>query len=183
MRIVAGKFKAISLNTFDYDNIRPTPDKIREAVFSKFQFDITDSNWLDLFGGTGAVGLEALSRGASKVVVCDDNPDSIKLIIKNYDKCKIKPNLIRTNFIKTLKYLAEKNEKFDFIYLDPPFDTNYGEKSIRLIAENNLLAEKGIVIFEHLKGKDITKTKEFLDNFDNKSYGTIEVSYYQNFEK
>ena len=83
MRIVAGKYKGMILKTFDYDNIRPTPDKVREAIFSKLQFSITESSWLDLFGGTGAVGLEALSRGASCVVVCDDNKDSQKLISEN----------------------------------------------------------------------------------------------------
>jgi len=179
MRIVAGKFKAINLYTFDYENVRPTPDKIREAVFSKYQFDIMGSSWLDLFGGTGAVGLEALSRGASKVVVCDDNKDSIALINKNYTKCKVKPNLIKTNFIKALKSLADSNQKFDFIYLDPPFNTTLGEKAIKLIANYNLLNDDGVVIFEHLKGKDISSANEYMENFENKTYGTIEVSFYK----
>ena len=108
MRIVAGKYRGIVLNTFDLDNIRPTTDKVREAIFSKIQFNIIDTIWLDLFGGTGACGLESLSRGAKRVVVADDNIDSIKLIEKNYAKCKIKPELLRANFIKTLAYLRDK---------------------------------------------------------------------------
>lgn len=177
MRIVAGKYRGVLLNTFDLDNIRPTSDKVREAIFSKIQFDIQGSNWLDLFGGTGAVGLEALSRGASSVIVADDNMDSCKLIEKNYAKCKIKPDLIKSNFIKTLAYLSSKGSKFDYIFLDPPFATNFGEKSIRLIAEYNLLNEDGMIIYEHAKDNKEVILPQGFEVKDIKNYGTIAVTY------
>lgn len=179
MRIVAGKYRGVILNTFDLDNVRPTTDKVREAVFSKFQFEIVDKKFLDLFGGTGAVGLEALSRGAQSVIVCDDNRDSIALINKNYAKCKIRPNLYRTNFIKTLKALGESNKKFDFIYLDPPFKTNYGQKAIRLIKQYDLLEDNGVIIFEHLKETDVSECEACYPQIDHKIYGTIAVTFYR----
>ena len=180
MRIVAGKYKGTILNTFDLDNVRPTTDKVREAIFSKFQFEIAGKRFLDLFGGTGAVGLEAISRGAKEVIVCDDNRDSINLITKNYTKCTLIPNLYKTNYIKTLKSLCDKNIKFDFIFLDPPFKSNFGIKAIKLIKEYDLLTDSGIIIFEHLKTHDISECQKYYKQFDNKIYGTIAVSFYKN---
>ncbi len=177
MRIVAGRYKGIQLNTFEYDNIRPTPDKVREAVFSKIQFDIVDSVWLDLFGGTGAVGLEALSRGASKVSVCDDNKDSQKLIQENYNKCKLKADLIRTNYLKALKFLSDAKCKFDYIYLDPPFRTNYGIKAIGLIATYDLLNDDGMIIYEHLRDDIIDDLDNNYSIIDTKYYGSIAVTF------
>ena len=179
MRIVAGKYRGIVLKGFEFENIRPTPDKVREAVFSKIQFDVMNSSWLDLFGGTGAVGLEALSRGAGNVVVCDDNSDSQKLIVGNYAKCKLKPNLIKNNYLKALKLLKENDNKFDFVYLDPPFATNYGVKAIKLIAEYDMLNEDGVVIYESLKDNKIDNIDEYYELIDVKYYGTIAVTYLQ----
>ncbi len=177
MRVVAGKYKGVILKTFDYDNIRPTPDKVREAVFSKIQFEITDSIWLDLFGGTGAVGLEAISRGASRVVVADDNIGSQRLIEENYRKCKLRPVLIKMNYLKALDMLRSKGEKFDYIYLDPPFATNYGIKAIRLIHEYGLMAADGMIIYEHLRSDNIGDLGKEYNIIDTKNYGTIAVTF------
>ncbi len=177
MRIVAGKYKGVVLNTFDYDNIRPTTDKVREAVFSKIQFNIVDSSWLDLFGGTGAVGLEALSRRAKEVVVVDDNQDSISLITKNYQKCRIQPNLIKKGYIKALTQLKNENKKFDYIYLDPPFNTNYGLDAVKFIDKFDLLANDGVIIYEHLRETIINNELYNFEIMDTKNYGTIAVTY------
>ena len=93
MRIVAGTLKGLKLNEFEADNIRPTIDRVREAVFNKIQFQVKGANVLDLFCGTGAVSLEFLSRGAS-VTSVDNNKNSIKLIKQNFAKAKLTPNLI-----------------------------------------------------------------------------------------
>ena len=86
MRVVAGKYRGIVLNEIKSDNIRPTTDKVKEAIFSKIQFDIKDSSFLDLFAGTGGMGIEALSRGAKEVYFADNNENSIKLIKSNFAK-------------------------------------------------------------------------------------------------
>jgi len=181
MRIVAGKYKGIVLNTFDYDNIRPTTDKVREAVFSKIQFNLHDSVWLDLFGGTGAVGLEALSRGAKEVIVVDDNQNSIYLINKNYAKCKLTPTIIKKSYHKALTQLKYSGKKFDYIYIDPPFDSNYGKDAIKFIAKYQLLKDDGMIIFEHLRNNDNIEFENY-NILDVKSYGTIAVTYLINKE-
>lgn len=175
MRIIAGKHKGLNLNTFDFDGTRPTTDKVREAIFSKIQFDIMDSNCLDLFGGTGAITIELLSREAKSVVVCDNNIKSINLIKNNALKAKESPIIIKGDFKTTLAKLKLENEKFDIIFLDPPFKSNFGQSSINLIEEYDLLKEDGILIYECEKNTQIKLN--LFKIVDEKIYGIIKVYY------
>lgn len=174
MRIVAGKFRGTNLLTFDADNIRPTVDRVRENIFNKIQFGISGSKVLDLFGGTGAVSLEFLSRGAESVITCDNNAKSLNLIKKNFEKVGIKPNLKSCDYLVALDDC--RGQKFDFIFLDPPFATDYGEKSLEKIFEYGLLADDGIIIYEHLEGKEFV-VPEGIEIYDERKYGTIVVSF------
>lgn len=176
MRIIAGRLKGLKLNEFEYGNIRPTIDRVREAVFSKIQFRIPNAAVLDLFGGTGAVSLEFISRNAGVVYTADNNSNSTKLIKQNFDKAKLKPNLLEMDYRKALKKLKEKNHKFDIIYLDPPFDSDYAEKAIQLIAEDNLLTDNGIIVYEHLLDKKFQIPQQ-LQVMDEKKYGTVIVTF------
>lgn len=179
MRIIAGKFKGTNLLEFDYDNIRPTIDRVKESIFNKIQFNIDGSNVLDLFAGTGNISLEFLSRGAVNVTLCDNNANSIKLIKQNFKKCRLSPNLKEGDFKKILKSL--QGQKFDFIFLDPPFDTDYGEVSLQLIAKYDLLDKDGLIIYEHLIEKTYVVPEDYV-KIDERKYGTIMVTYigYQN---
>jgi len=174
MRIVAGKHRGLSLYEFEASNIRPTTDRVRENIFNKIQFGIKDSVVLDLFCGTGAVSLEFISRGAGEVISVDNNKNSVNLIKKNFAKAKEVINLIEKDYKVALDGL--KNRKFDYIFLDPPFNSDFGENSIKIIADNKILDDNGIIIYEHL---DVTKFKcpKELNIFDEKKYGTIVVSY------
>jgi 16S rRNA (guanine966-N2)-methyltransferase len=174
MRIIAGKHKGLQLNTFEYDNIRPTIDRVRENIFNIIQFKVSGSDVLDLFGGTGAISLEFVSRGANKVITCDNNKDSVSLIKKNFSKAKENPDLYIGDYLTTLEKLKE--HKFDIIFLDPPFDTDFGEKSIEFIIKNNMLNDDGIIIFEHLASKDINISNEF-EIKNERKYGTVMVSF------
>ena len=174
MRIVAGKLRGLNLLEFDAGNIRPTTDRVRENIFNKIQFGVSGSSVLDLFCGTGAVSLEFLSRGAAKVISVDNNSSSINLIKQNFAKAKLTPNLLKSDFKSALKQLV--NTKFDYIFLDPPYDTTFGEDAIEIIAKNNMLDSDGMVIFEHLVGKKFG-IPESLEVVDTKKYGTIEVTF------
>lgn len=174
MRIIAGKHRGLNLNTFDIDNIRPTIDRVRENIFNKIQFGVVDSCVLDLFGGTGAVSLEFLSRGAREVITVDNNRKSIELIKKNFNKAKEALHLLEKDFKDALNVL--KGKKFDFIFLDPPYAENYGEEAIKLIGEYKLLAEDGLIVYEHLEGKQFSIPSN-LELIDSKKYGTVYVSY------
>lgn len=176
MRIIAGKYKGKVLHTFEADNIRPTSDMVKEAICSKFQFEFPSAIVLDLFGGTGNFGLEALSRGAQHVVICDNNDKSINIIKKNNDLLKADAEIIQGDYNKCLKMLTKKY-KFNIIFLDPPYQTTYGEQALQLIKDLELLAEDGVVIFEHLKGKSFDYSG--FELISKKSYGIKEVSCFR----
>lgn len=174
MRIIAGTLRGMVLNSFDAENIRPTLDRAREGIFSKIQFNIRDAKVLDLFGGTGAISLEFLSRGAYKVITCDNNKKSIDLINQNFKKARLIPNIIMGDYLSTLEKL--KDEKFDIIFLDPPFDNNYGVVAIEFILTNNMLTDDGMIIYEHSSNNQYVYPNEFTI-FDSKKYGYIAVDY------
>ena len=173
MRIVAGTLKGLKLNEFEADNIRPTIDRVREAVFNKIQFQVKGANVLDLFCGTGAVSLEFLSRGAS-VTSVDNNKNSIKLIKQNFAKAKLTPNLIECDYMTALEKL--KTQQFDIVFLDPPFASIFAEKSIEYIVKNDMLKSDGIIVWEHPISKKIAIPLR-CEIVDEKKYGTIVVTY------
>ena len=175
MRIIAGKYKGLKLNEFEFDNIRPTIDRVRESIFNKIQFNIVGSTVLDLFGGTGAVSLEFLSRGAEKVITVDNNKNSIKLIKQNFGKAKAGLNLFEMSFEDALKKF-KGIYKFDIIFLDPPFNTDLGLKALEYVLAYDLLSEDGIVVYEHFQDEKY----DFPNGFsvvDERKYGTVVVSY------
>lgn len=175
MRIIAGKFKGKVLKQFELDTTRPTSDLVKGAIFNILGEKITDSIFLDLFAGAGAVGIEALSRGANKVVFADSNKESIALIKKNLSLIPAKNFIIMQNqCFDVLKSLMYQGEVFDIIFLDPPYATNLAEKCIRVIYNQGLLAENGLIVWEH----DETKL-ELLQNIEQirtKKYGKKYVS-------
>lgn len=175
MRIIAGKHKGLNLKEFDFDGTRPTSDKVREAIFSKIQFNIIGSNCLDLFGGTGAITLEFLSRGAKSVVVCDNNIKSINLIKENSVKAKECPEILKMDYKVALSKFNDSGKKFDIIFLDPPYKSDFGNNSIKLIDMYNLLDENGILIYECEKETVVNPCG--FEIFDEKIYGTIKVCY------
>ena len=185
MRIIAGKHRGLKLETFEADNIRPTLDRAREGIFNKIQFAIPGAKCLDLFGGTGAISLEFVSRGAESVITVDNNEKSCNLIKKNFAKANEKENLIKGDFIAVCQNL--KGKTFDIIFMDPPFATDYGMQAIKKILENSLLADSGLIIFEH------STERKYIDNstlsslqlqlVNSKKYGAITVDYIKKAEE
>lgn len=178
MRIIAGKHKGLNLKTFEFEGTRPTADKVREAIFSKIQFVVGGSDCLDLFGGTGAITLEFLSRGANSVIICDCNPKAINLIKENCLKAKENPIILKMDYKSALEKFAIEHKKFDIIFLDPPFNSDLGNKSIKMIEELNLLADDGMIIYECEKNTPVNTSNYQL--FDEKIYGIIKVCYIRN---
>jgi len=171
VRIVSGKYRGKKLRNFDLSSTRPTLDNVREAIFDSIQFDVSGAVVLDLFAGTGAMGIEAISRGASKVYFVDNNLASVKLV---------KDNLIGIDgnyevYTKdAIEFLNNTKLQFDIIFLDPPYQTNLYKDCIDIIQEKNLLNKGGILIIE-----DDCNDKQVLDlkNFfvKEKRYGRVKV--------
>lgn len=162
MRIIGGKARGTKLYTLEGKNTRPTLDRVRESLFNIIQNNIKDSVFLDLFSGSGAVGLEAISRGAKKAILCDKENEAINIIKKNTEKThsEDKIEIYNLPFDKVLKNKIK--EKIDIIYIDPPYDTNLAYQSVKLLIEENLLNKESITIIETDKKEEILKQLENL---------------------
>ena len=146
MKIISGKYKGRVLKGFDITGTRPTMDRVKESLFGTIQSYVPGSVVLDLFAGSGNLGIEALSEGASFAYSVDSNSKAIKVIKENINNIGITDiEVIHSDYKEALKSF---NNKFDLIFLDPPYNTDYIEKSIKLIEDNNLLNDDGIIVCE-----------------------------------
>ena len=150
MRIISGTMRGTKLFTLEGLNTRPTLDRVKEALFSKINYELDDTTILDLFAGSGALALESLSRGAKKAVICDSSRDAIKIIKQNIEKTKTndKTVLLNLDYKKALAKLQEEKIKFDFVFLDPPYQTDFAEDAAKIIIESDMLNENGTIILE-----------------------------------
>ncbi len=149
MKVISGKYKGRTLEGFDIEGTRPTMDRVKESLFAMIQNSIPESTVLDLFSGSGNLGIEALSEGASFAYLVDSNPKAIKVMKKNIQNIGIDSiEVLCMDYGKALEYLGKNNIQLDIIFLDPPYKTNYIDKSIQKINEQNLLKESGIIVCE-----------------------------------
>ena len=148
MRIISGKARGTKLYTLDGTATRPTLDRVKESLFNIIQNDIEDSTVLDLFSGSGTIGLEFLSRGAKRAVLCDSSKDAIKIIKQNVQKTHFeeKVEVYNMEFTKLVERL--QNQKFDIIYIDPPYATDFIKISLEKIIEYELVNENTKIIVE-----------------------------------
>ena len=171
MRIIGGIARGTKLYTLEGQNTRPTLDRVKESIFNLIQFDVVDAVVLDLFSGTGALGIEAISRGAKKTYLIDNNKQAISIIKENLKGIEGDFIVQQNDF---LTFLNSTKEKFDIALLDPPYKTDFGKLAIEMLIKNELLSKDAIIIFETSEDKD------FNFNFDGfeikkKKYGTVAV--------
>ena len=154
MRVITGKARGVVLKTPDGMLTRPTADRVKEALFSIIQFEIPGARVLDLFGGTGQLGIEALSRGAASAVFVDARDDACKLIRENLKRTGMEGQgkVVRSDY---LQYLRACKEKFEIIILDPPYAEVFLENAIKSITEIDILQSGGIIIAERPLGKEL----------------------------
>ena len=174
MRIVGGKYKGRTLNEFKGQDIRPTSDMARESLFNIIRFDIVGADFLDLFSGTGAVGIEALSRGANSVTFNDFSRKSIALIKTNLEKLKVDEQYSVINY-DAVSLLASGQKKYDIIYIDPPYKTDLKERCLQ-VAINSLNSGGFIVLEDENKWeKDIPD----LVKYDERKYGRVHLTFFK----
>ena len=173
MRIISGKYKGKKIDGFDIEGTRPTMDRVKESLFGIIQNNLKDSICLDLFAGSGSLGIEALSNGASICYFVDKNKQILN-ILKNNLKGIENSILIEKDYLMALEEL--KNKKFDVIFLDPPYKDNLITPSIKKIIELNMLNKDGIIVCEY-ENEDI---KCDLKLIKDKKYGSKKVKIYKN---
>ncbi len=179
MRIIGGKARGTKLYTLDNNNTRPTLDRVKESLFNIIQNKIQDCIFLDLFSGSGAIGLEAISRGAKKAILCDKEKDAIEIIKKNIEKTHLQEQ-VEYYLLPYEKVLKEKvKEKIDITYIDPPYKTDLAYKSIEILLEEKLLKDDSIIIIETDKTeKVIEQIKELnIEIIDQRKYGRAHLIF------
>lgn len=179
MRIISGKYKGTPLLQPNGLKVRPTGDKVKQALFTKLQFMVQGATVLDLFCGSGSLGIEALSKGAEDIVFVDIDKKSISLTKQNLQKINQSAQVFCCDFKTALKTL---NKKFDIILLDPPYKFNLYTECLKLICVNNLLKNTGIIVCESLKQEDID-FPQMLEKTDEKIYGTVKLTFFSLIEK
>lgn len=177
MRITAGKFKNKQVKTIDSDLIRPTLSKIRESIFNVLQNEIVDASFLDLFAGSGIVGIEAVSRGAKEAVFIEKNPRHYKLLKENLKGLDFE----NKTFLGDTTSIIEKFEenRFDIIFSDPPYKTDLNNKILEIISRKKLLKDGGILILESNKDEDFSSeiVSFGYELIKEKTYGDTKVLY------
>ena len=158
MRVVAGKYKGKNLIAPKGEAVRPTTTRIKETLFNILQLDVPSARVLDLFAGSGALGIECLSRGAEHVTFVDKSKDSISVINYNLSTLGGDFDVINSDFMAVLNGAVYSSRKYDLIFLDPPYASNMGELALDFILKNDLLTEYGKVVFEHGSEKTYTLT-------------------------
>ena len=153
MRVITGKARGVVLKTPDGMATRPTSDRVKEALFSIIQFDVPTARVLDLFGGTGQLGIEALSRNAKSAVFVDEREEACKLIRENLKRTRLEDcaRVVRSDY---MAFLRTCKEKFDIIFLDPPYAEAFLENSLKMITEIDILQSGGIIVTERPVEKD-----------------------------
>lgn len=149
MKVISGIYKGRKITGYDIEGTRPTIDRVKESLFAMIQEDIPKSMVLDLFAGSGNLGIESLSRQAKHVYFVDHNKKAISTIKNNIKTIGINNcTIIYDDYQKALKTLKDQNIKFDLIFLDPPYETEYIKKSLEFIEKYDLLAKDGLIICE-----------------------------------
>lgn len=174
MRIISGKYKGREIKGYNIEGTRPTMDRVKESLFASIQNYVKGSICLDLFAGSGGLGIEALSEGALSCYFVDNNKIVIDTLKKNLTSLKVEEDyfLIKKDYVEALKTF---DMKFDIIFLDPPYHLNMMNNAIDLIIENNLLNDGGIIVCEYEEGTvncDLQILKE-------KRYGSKNVTIFK----
>ncbi|MBQ8681904.1 MAG: 16S rRNA (guanine(966)-N(2))-methyltransferase RsmD [Bacilli bacterium] len=184
MRVISGKLKGRVLKGYNIEGTRPTMDRVKESLFASIQDYVEDAVVLDLFAGSGNLGIEAISNGASICYFVDYNKECIKAINDNIklfnieDDCKV----FHKDYKNALKAFKDNNIKFDIIFIDPPYKYNIKNELLTIIYNSNLLNKNGIIVFEYQTDEELENTNNY-ELLKNKKYGDKYISIYRKLSK
>ena len=178
MRVISGSARGTQLKTPDGMLTRPTSDRVKEALFSIIQFELPGAKVLDLFGGTGQLGIEALSRGAKSAVFVDAGDKPCSLIKENLRRCKLEDaaKVIRSDY---LQYLERSTETFDIVLLDPPYAEVFLENALKKLSEIDILKTGGIIVAERPVGKELPQEIPGFTRSKDYKYGSTLLTLYR----
>ena len=180
MRIISGKYKGHPLVAFDADHIRPTTDRVKETLFNKLMFQIEGTRVVDLFSGTGNLGIEALSRGAREVIFVEKHPQSIQILKKNLEKLKVPPADYKVVNMDVLSYLKKyEGEPFDIIFADPPFTEKMAHAVMEHASASAAFGAETLLTIESEKRERMEEAYGDLERYDQRAFGYKILSFFR----
>lgn len=180
MRIIGGAFKGRKIKFPVKSDVRPTKDRIRESVFNIIAGNLDNADVLDIFAGSGAYGLESLSRGAKKIVFVEKNRLVSSIITENSRILGVEEfvKIIRQDAFKAIEILAGSKEKFDIIFSDPPYNLELAKKTLIMVNRYDILKHSGLLIVEHHRSESLPDVEGCVSIFKQKAYKDIVVSFF-----
>lgn len=182
MRIIGGQFKGRNLASFAGQDIRPTGDRVKESLFNILSLRLYGARVLDLFCGSGALGLESLSRGAGEVVFNDGAKSSLEVLKKNLKLVKADERRYRVYNLDYMQCLNVQRGAFDIIFIDPPYRMEYGIPAMQKIVEKELLSEKGVIVYERDR-QFCEPAPSGLKMTDERRYGKTWLTFFERAEE
>lgn len=181
MRVISGKVRGLKLNTPKNEDVRPTTDRVKESLFNMINPYIMESNVLDLFAGTGSLGIECLSRGANNCVFVDVSKESISIVKSNIKKARVEneSTVLNLDFKDAIGRLKVQGNKFDVIFMDPPYYKNMFIDALLKIDDTSLLNEDGIIVIEHDSKDVFPESIGRLEKTKDKKYGNTTITFYK----
>ncbi len=186
MRVISGAARGTRLVDLGDADIRPTLDRVKESFFNQVGPDLTGLSFLDLFAGTGSIGIEALSRGAEKVVFVEQNFQAQSVISRNLEKCRMTAEnqtdrweLIKSDALESISVLREKAMAFDLIYVDPPFAESLYGPCLSLLGDSMIMKEEAWVIVEHFHKTGLQERYGKLKSFKDRRLGDSCLSFFK----
>ena len=186
MRVISGTARGTRLASLGSADIRPTLDRVKESFFNQVGPGLEGLAFLDLFAGSGSMGIEALSRGAEMVVFVEPNPKAQNIIIQNLEKCKMTNNeepprwdLLKSSALTGLKTLKDRGLGFDLIYIDPPFADSLYEPALLGISPSGILRQDSVVVVEHFHKTVLLKNYDKLNFFKDRRLGDSRLSFFK----
>ena len=184
MRVISGNLKGKKLFALKGLSLRPTSDRVKEAIFDILQKFPPGENVLDLFAGTGALGIEALSRGARRAVFVEENARSGAVLRRNIEACRLsdQAEVVAREVQSGLEALEERGDRFDLVFLDPPYGKGLAYRTLESLSRSSILAANALIVAEHSPDEDLASVPS-LERIDWRKYGGTEVSFFRRKEK
>ncbi len=179
IRIISGTLKGTKLLSPGSNTTRPTSDRLREAIFNILRLHLQNADILDLFAGTGAMGIEALSRGGKYAIFMEKDKGAAMVIDKNIRRCRLgeKSAIIKRNVLSGLGFIKSLKNSFDLIFMDPPYNMELIKPALQNLCKNSLLKKEGFIVIEHSPMEPVPQGIKGLKLFDQRKYGSTMVSF------
>ena len=180
MRVISGTLKGRKLVSFRGRHIRPTADRVREAIFNILSLSWEEKEVLDLCAGTGGLGIEALSRGASRVVFVEHHPHALEVLGKNVRALALRGRceILRLSVEEGIRLLKRMKQSFDVAFLDPPYGTGLADSTLHLCARSAILRADGVLVVEHHLRENLSSDYGLLCLSDRRQYGETVISFF-----